>query len=118
MDLPIRVALVGLAPLVRDVVHSLVATERDMRVTAVIDLSELPSLRSRESVDVYLVGVGADTAAAACGPLLGEPTPPRRVIGISADGREMHVSELRPSTAALGSLSSDQLLEIIRDSPH
>ena len=118
MDRPIRVALIGLAPLVRDVVHKLIASEKDMSVAAVIEHSELPRLRGREPVDVYLVGVKVEAAADACGRLLGEPTPPRRVIGISADGRRMHVSELRPSTAVFGSLSSDELLEVIREAPH
>jgi len=118
MHRPIRVALVGLTPLVRDVVHSLIASERDMRVEAVIEHRELPHLRGRENVDVYLIGVAADTAAKECGELLGESMPPRRVIGISADGRQMHVSELRPSTEDVGSLSSDELLEVIREAPH
>jgi hypothetical protein len=112
------VALVGLAPLVRDIVHSLIASERDMSVAAIIEHSELASLRAREPADVYVVGVGTETTTATCGPLLGEPAPPRRVIGISDDGRQMHVSELRPSTAVLGSLSSNELLEVIRETPH
>jgi DNA-binding NarL/FixJ family response regulator len=114
MNLPIRVALVDLAPLVRDIVHDLVASASDMRVAAVIDGSASPDAVVREVVDVYLVGVGPDDVASTCERLLGEAQSPRRVIGVSPDGRQMHVSELRPATAAMGSLSSDELLDVIR----
>ena len=117
-DAPIRVALVRLAPLVRDVVHNLIAGERGMRVTGVVERNESADALGRDSADVYLVGVSSDDAASACEPLLGEPTSPRRVIGISLDGRQLHVSELRPTTSALGSLSSDELLDVIRRTPH
>lgn len=113
MTLPIRVALVGLTPLVRDVIDNLIAGEMDMRVAGVIERGEAGRAPVRDAVDVYVIGVGAD-AAAECEALLGEAQPPRRVIGISSDGRQMHVSELRPATTALGSLSSDELLEVIR----
>lgn len=118
MDRPIRVALVGLAPLVRDVVRTLIASEDDMSVAAVIEHSELARLRSRQPVDVYVIGVTAELPADVGQLLLREATSPRRVIAISPDGRRMHVSELRPSTAEFGSFSSDELLEVIREVPH
>ncbi len=115
MDLPIRVAFVGLAPLVRDIVHDLVAGESDMRVAAVTERSGSDDVAVREElVDVCLIGVRAEDVGPTCERLLGEPSSPRRVIGISSDGRQMYVSELRPATAALGSLSSEELLELIR----
>jgi DNA-binding NarL/FixJ family response regulator len=118
-DPPIRVALVRLAPLVRDVVHSLIDSTEDMRVTAVVERAESENVADDDVADddvadVYVVGVENGDAASTCEPLLGEPAPPRRVIGISLDGRQMHVSELRPSTSAIGSLSSEELLDVIR----
>jgi DNA-binding NarL/FixJ family response regulator len=113
-DPPIRVALVRLAPLVRDVVHSLIDSTEDMRVTAVVERAESENVADDYVADVYVVGVENGDAASTCEPLLGEPAPPRRVIGISLDGRQMHVSELRPSTSAIGSLSSEELLDVIR----
>jgi chemotaxis response regulator CheB len=110
MHLPIRVALVGLAPLVRDVLHNLITGESDMRVAAVIEtVDELHGA----PVDVYLLGVET-SAESASERLLGQAPPPYRVIGVSADGRQMQLSELRPATASLGSLSSHELLEVIR----
>jgi hypothetical protein len=110
MHLPIRVALVGLAPLVRDVLHNLITGESDMHVAAVIEsVDELPGA----PVDVYLLGVGASDGRTS-ERLLGRAPPPYRVIGVSADGRQMHLSELRPVTASLGSLSSHELLDVIR----
>jgi hypothetical protein len=114
MNLPIRVALVGLTPLVRDIVDNLIAGEMDMRVAGVIERGEADRAPGRDAVDVYVIGVGAEDAAASCEAVLGEAQPPRRVIGISSDGRQMHLSELRPATTALGALSSDELLEVIR----
>ena len=113
VDPPIRVALIHLAPLVRDVVHELIDRAGDMSVAAVVDAgAERDSWH--DTADVYLVGVGDDDPTSVCEPLLGEPTAPRRVIAISSGGRRMHVSELRPTTMALGSLSSDELLAEIR----
>ena len=110
MHLPIRVALVGLAPLVRDVVHNLITGESDMRVAAIIENADEPA---DVPVDVYLLGVEKSDGVA-CERLLGRSPPPYRVIGVSADGRQMQLSELRPATASLGSLSSHELLEVIR----
>ena len=113
-DAPIRVALISLAPLVRDVVHELIDRAGDMSVAAVVEPGETGYSSWHDAADVYLVGVGDDDPTLVCEPLLGEPTPPRRVIAISSGGRRMHVSELRPTTLALGSLSSDELLAEIR----
>jgi hypothetical protein len=114
MNPPIRVALVGLTPLVRDVVDNLIAGEMDMRVAAVVEGGEADRAPGRDVVDVYVIGVAPEDAASAGEALLGEAQPPRRVIGISSDGRQMHLSELRPATTALGSLSSNELLDVIR----
>jgi len=114
VDPPIRVALIRLAPLVRDIVYELIDRAGDMSVAAVVEPGSTDYLSWRDTADVYLVGVGDDDPTSICEPLLGEPTPPRRVIAISSGGRRMHVSELRPTTSALGSLSSDELLTVIR----
>jgi hypothetical protein len=110
----IRVALVGLTPLIRDVVHSLIAKQKDMHVTAVIEGRSEKLTTGGEGADVVLVGVSSSAPAWAAERLLSEPPPPRRVVGISYDGRQMQLSELQPATAALGSLSPDELLEVIR----
>lgn len=114
MHLPIRVALVGLTPLVRDLLHNLITGESDMRVAAVIErVDELPD----GPVDVYLLG--EESSDGHTGErLLGDASSPYRVIGVSADGRRMHLSELRPATESLGSLSSHELLEVIRTGSH
>jgi len=111
---PIRVALVRLPPLVRDVVHTLIDGAADMRVTTIVEQTDSIDQTDDHSADVLVVGVAGESAASTCEPLLGAATSPRRVIGISVDGRHMHVSELRPSTTALGSLSSEELLTVIR----
>jgi hypothetical protein len=85
-----------------------------MRVAGVIERGEADRAFGRDVADVYVIGVAAEDVPAACEALLGEAQPPRRVIGISLDGRQMHVSELRPATTALGSLSSNELLDVIR----
>jgi len=115
LDQPIRVALVGLAPLIRDVVTNVIAGQADMRVANVVESrgAIADSLR-RESVDVLLLGVRSDAPMAECEALLGAAEPPQRVVGISADGRTMTVSELRPTTTELGSLSPVELLDLIR----
>ena len=105
MHRPIRVALVGLAPLIRDVVHTLITGESD-DVQSVGKPDDQP-------VDVYLLGVETSDPRAS-ERLLADAPSPYRVIGVSADGREVQLSELRPSTAALGSPSPFELLELIR----
>ena len=75
-----------------------------------------PDATSRVSPDVLVIGFqeGSASGAASLEALLGEALTPRRVIGISLDGRRLRLSELRPATAALGSLSPAELLELIR----
>ena len=105
--------LVGLAPLIRDVVHTLITGESDMCVAAILDDVQSVGQPDDQPVDVYLLGVETSDPRAS-ERLLADAPSPYRVIGVSADGREVQLSELRPSTAALGSPSPFELLELIR----
>lgn len=115
MDRPIRIALVGLAPLMRDVVTDMIASQADMRVACVFEHVDSDSdTLMRESIDVLLLGIQSSAQQSECETLLGATMLPHRVVGISSDGRRMMVSELRPTTTAFGSLTPDELLNLMR----
>jgi hypothetical protein len=118
LEQPVHVALVGLAPLIRDIVRSTIETQADIRIAACIDWGDGATFVAMpEPVDVYLVGARPAGEPEVFEQLLGARLPPHRVIRISSDGRQMHICELRPASAALGSLSPDELLEIVRGRP-
>jgi hypothetical protein len=96
-------------------VRSTIEKQADIRIAACIDWGDGETFVAMpEPVDVYLVGAKPVGEPEAFEQLLGAPRRPHRVIRISSDGRQMQLCELRPASAALGSLSPDELLEIIR----
>jgi hypothetical protein len=113
VDHRIRVALAGLAPLVRDIVRDVVSRQADMKITAVIDQLDDESVDAlTDPVDVCVLGI-QEGRSVSCERLV-ERRAARRVIGISFDGRRTLLCELRPTTAHLGELSADELLDVIR----
>jgi chemotaxis response regulator CheB len=113
VDHPIRVVLVGLSPLLRAVVQDIVANQTDMAVVAAADRFE--NLRAGDGTrgDVFLVAIDSEPPAELYEQVLATPGP-RRVIGISSDGRRTSLFELRPTVSPLGELSASELLEVIR----
>ncbi|MEO7360491.1 MAG: hypothetical protein ABI120_09175 [Gemmatimonadaceae bacterium] len=113
MERPIRVALLDLPPLIGDVVHKLISSQSDMRV-ATIKSHEWRDAAIDEVADVYVVATEPDGSCANTEYLLMQHVPARRVIDISADGRHMQLTELRPASTDLGALSAQELLDVIR----
>ncbi len=103
MDQPIRVALIGLPPLIRELVHDLIDASDDLAIVERGDDAD---------VDVCVVGIDERDSVSLCD-VPGTARPPR-VIGISHDGRRTTLCELRPVVAALGELSPDELVDVIR----
>lgn len=113
MDQPIRVVLVGLSPLLADIVREIIANQPDITVRGVFDRPEDARVGARDvSADVFVLGGGAKPPSASQYKHL-LATERRRAIGISADGRQMSVCELGP-VSTLGALSAGELLQLIR----
>lgn len=106
MDQPIRVAIIGLPPLIRELVRDLIAGNEDM---AIVERGD-----AADGVDVCIVGTEEDAVSLCDVPRMSRPP---RVIGISSDGRRTTLCELRPVVSALGDLSPDELLDVIRGVP-
>jgi hypothetical protein len=108
---PIRVLLVGMPRMLRGIVNGLVSVEPDLEIVGELgDVeAELPAIEA-SGATVVIAGVQA--------PLLARRLSDRaRVLGVSPDGREGVLYELRPHERVLGEISPATLLAAIRGDP-
>lgn len=105
---PIRVLLVNLPPLLRDILGELLAAEPDVAVTAASgDGLRLPG---GSAPDVVLCGLEPDSVSAR----LAEDYPAPDVIVVEGDGDRAWLCRLEPHRTSLGELGPDSLLKAIR----
>jgi DNA-binding NarL/FixJ family response regulator len=104
----IRVVLVGMPRMLRDIVAGLVAAEGDLELVG--DFADSDArLESLEAVQPSVIIAGAQA------PLLARRIGRRAlVLGVSADGRESVLYELRPRERVLGDVSPSTLLAAVR----
>jgi hypothetical protein len=104
----IRVLLVGLPRMLRDIVNGLVSVEPDLEIVGEFGDGEA-ELDAIEAARASVVIAGAQA------PLLARRLVDRvRVLGVSADGRDGVVYELRPQARVLGEMSPATLLAAVR----
>jgi DNA-binding NarL/FixJ family response regulator len=107
----IRIVLVDMPPLLRDIVRDSVAGERDLDVVAdVRGDAALESALDRLRPDLVILGAGAPQDVAAS---LVEGARVRRALALDEEGQGV-LYELRPQRVRLGEISKDALLRTIR----
>jgi hypothetical protein len=103
----IRVAIVDVPRMLRDIVESVVSHESDLEVVE----------GGTHEADVTIVGLARAEDAHRYAPLL-YARPRHRVLALVADGRDAYLYELRPHLSPLGSIAPDGLLAAIRTLAH
>ena len=108
----VRVALVGLPQLLREIVTQNMRDEEDLTIVgefAACDDREL----SAAGPDVVLVSVDASRSLDSCEALLYR-VPRTRVVALEGDRGRVTVYQLRPERVLIGELSPRELVEAIR----
>jgi DNA-binding NarL/FixJ family response regulator len=110
----IRILLLGMPQILRDLIRSIVDRQPDMRVIDEID-DDPQDLRrlGRSRAEFVIVGLRDSTFPDVCDQLLLD-RPRTKIVGVSQEGRRAFLYELRPHTQQLGEMSSQVLLDVIR----
>ena len=111
-----RIVLVGMTPLLGEIVRETLAGEPDLEVVAEHD-GDADLREALEHADADFVIVGSDAAAGGLVRALVEEGAARRALELLEDGKEGVLYELRPHQASLGELSPDALVRTIRAAP-
>jgi len=90
----------------RDVIEATLSTQHDIEVVST-------DQAATAHLDVVVIGL-KDSEAPAAVEAFFERYPHARVVGIASDGRRAYMHELRPHRLALGELSPEQLIEVVR----
>jgi hypothetical protein len=110
----IRVVVVGLPQILRDVIVDIVAGQPDIEVVA--ELAADASLAVVKNLDASVVAmsVGPSGELPEIGwRLLATPAADLRILGLSSEGRSGFLYQLRPSQVAIGEVSPERLLSVI-----
>jgi DNA-binding NarL/FixJ family response regulator len=112
----IRIVLVDMPPLLREIVREAVAPEQDLDVIAEHEsVTDLGALVARHQADFVIVGT--DAAADSYARAVVRADDRVRALEMRADGRESVLYELRPHRVPLGEISKETLLRTIRAIP-
>lgn len=110
----IRVLLVDMPGMQRDLVERMISGQSDMTVVGALPSRELlPREIDRTAADVVVLGASTPAEIAADEALLFD-RPRVMLMELRSDGRTAHVARLRPERTALLEVSPGQLLEAIR----
>jgi DNA-binding NarL/FixJ family response regulator len=108
---PIKVVLVGMSAMLRDLVKAILATEPSVRVIGEMDE---PSYIHESGIQADMVVLGLrDSKLSELGLQLLTAHPDTKFLGISSDGRTGFLFELRPHAIPLGELSPTVLVDAI-----
>jgi DNA-binding NarL/FixJ family response regulator len=110
----IRIVLIDMPPLLRDIVRDAIDREPDLDVVAERAAAGLRETVEREEPDFVIVGT--DTASETVRAVVGERCS-LRALELRSDGKESILYELRPHRVSLGELSPATLVQTIRDLP-
>src|SRR5512133_2645376 len=115
---PIRIVLVALSGLLRDVIRGILDEQRDMTVVAdVPDCKSLRNVLPHGGADLAVYGLNCDDLLEVC-PQLFDEHPAIKVLTVRDDGRRGFMWQLRPASTALGEISAQHLVETIRKVVH
>jgi len=112
----IRVVLAEMPRMLRDIVQTILAAQPDVALATAhggATLAEtLGTLDAADAPDVVILAEPLPNAEDYASVLYARPR--LRLVGISSDGRNAHLYELRPQRIALGALSPDTLVDVVR----
>ena len=113
---PIRIVLIDMSPLLREIVRETVARQPDLDVVAEHGAdADVRAAVERDDADFVIVGSEA-TARAGVRALVGDDLGVR-ALELHDDGKESVLYELRPHRVPLGEISPETLLRTIRAVP-
>jgi DNA-binding NarL/FixJ family response regulator len=111
---PILILLADLPNTMQEALERLVATQPDMRLVGVVQNSvEILLAADRTAPDVVILGMGDDRLPGVASHLLSQ-RPTVKVLGLTADGRNGLLYELRSRLTPIHDVSPAQLLGLIR----
>jgi DNA-binding NarL/FixJ family response regulator len=110
----IRILLVDMPRLAREMIDAAVAAQNDMRVVATTaNSSELTAAADTVRPSFVIVGLDGDELPAEALSLFDEQ-PRLKVLGLEADAGRAYLWQLRPEKRPLGELSPAAVVEVIR----
>lgn len=113
-DSSIRVLLVDMPQLMRDIIAGVVRAEPDLELVGEIEAAEtLPTRARRMRPDLVIAGA-TPTLASVTRELLAD-YPRLRIIEVEAEGRRGSLYELSPRRRKLGELSPESLVAVARE---
>jgi DNA-binding NarL/FixJ family response regulator len=111
---PVRIALVALSGLLRDLIQGILAGHEDMAVLGEVpDCTTLRTLLADSGADVVVYGLDKDDLLDVC-PDLFDEHPRIKVLTVRDDGRRGFLWKLQPRADALGEISPELLIDTIR----
>lgn len=114
---PIRVVLVDLPQLTRDLIARILDDEPGIHLVCDVDEAAVPVRRLIEetSADIVIIGTDAPALLAECHELV-DAHAPWRVLAVSSDGRDAHLYGVHPYAMSIDEFSLDSVIEIVRKS--
>lgn len=110
----IRILLVDMPRLAREMIDAAIAAQNDMRVVATTaDPAELAAAAGTVRPSFVIVGLDGDELPAEALALFDEQ-PRLKVLGLEADAGRAYLWQLRPEKRPLGELSPAAVVEVIR----
>jgi DNA-binding NarL/FixJ family response regulator len=110
---PIRVLIVDMPRMLREIVRRSVEADTDFTVVGELDdMASVVEAAERTEAQFVVADVGV-TELAGVERLL-EVLPHVKLLGIARDGRQGFLYELRPQRIPLGELSPETLLDVLR----
>jgi DNA-binding NarL/FixJ family response regulator len=110
----IRVLLVDMPRMLRDIIAGVVVAEPDLELVGEVERPETLPLRARRTRP-DLVIAGATPAVASLTRELLDDHPRLRIIEVEAEGRRGSLYELAPRRRKLGELSPESLVAVARE---
>lgn len=110
----LRIIVVDMPRLVRDLIERAIVAQPDMTLLAVLE-SPRQMVQAARAMrpDFVVIGLKAKALPTECRQLMAEH-PTLRLLGIEAVAGEAHLYELRPHREALGEVSPGDVVSVIR----
>jgi DNA-binding NarL/FixJ family response regulator len=100
--------------ILREIVGATVSAQPDMEIVGIVEgAATLLKMLARVEVDVVILGLGGAELPIEIDEVF-ERHPLIRVLRIANGGRSAYLHELRPHRQALGEMSPERLVEVIR----
>jgi DNA-binding NarL/FixJ family response regulator len=112
---PVRILLVDMPRLVRDMVENAARSDPGVEVVGVLRDADAIGAASAGDAEVIVVGVEQRELPAGCRALLDERAAGLRLLGIEAGDGGAYLYELRPRRSPLGELSPAEVVDAIKE---